>query len=546
MNKIFFKSNVTIEHYTPSITRHTHSKILFSDYDNTANDMQGMQKINPEYVVFLDFLDNIIEDFEFELLNYDNKLSQATSMYLQKIQLFADAIDRNTTVFFCDLFPFISVQNRTLQVERIMTEVEKINQQIIEILSAKFVNFEKIDTQFLVARLGLSKVINLKFYENNKAPFTEEFLKEICNEILSITRNFSRDYKKVIVLDCDNTLWKGIVGEDGYNGIGIHPYNYPGNIFYKIQKDIKRIKEKGAILAISSKNNLSDVKEVFDKNKNMVLQWDDFSAFAINWEPKPENLSLISKELNLGTDSFVFIDDSNVEIHQMQDRLPGVEAFQVPKRLSNYRADLGQFLYKNFCRSLSGSDKTLEYKTRKLAENLKQETKTFDEFVDALEINLLVSQINSSTFARCHSLINKTNQFNLNGFRMSEAELAEFCNRENAKVYTCTVADKFGESGLTALILLEIENELISVKHMVVSCRILGRGIEEVLLDYVLSLLPKSEQLHNIKFCYLKTAKNQIVNDFLLKILSRDNDLTKVISKKNLKLNKRKMEISYE
>jgi FkbH-like protein len=545
MNKIFFKTNITIEHHASSLTQHTQSEIFFSDYDNTANDVRTLQKINPQYVVILDFFDNIIEDFEFEILQNNDKFLEAAKMYLQKIHLFAESIDPKTTVFFCNLYPFISVHNRTLQIEKIPIEVDKINQQIIKILSAKFRNFEIIDTQFLVARLGLSRVINLKFYENNKAAFTEEFLTEICDEILCKTRNFSRDYKKVIVLDCDNTLWKGIVGEDGYDGIGIHRSNYPGNIYYKIQKDIKRLKEQGAILAICSKNNLSDVKEVFEKNRNMVLHWDDFSAYAINWDPKPDNLVSIAAELNLGIDSFVFIDDSDVEIDQMQKRLPTVEAFQVPKRLSNYRADFGGFLYTHFCRSLSGSDKSLEYKTRKLAEDSKQQAKTFDEFVDALEIKLTVNQINASTFTRCHSLLNKTNQFNLNGLRMSEAELLQFCDKENTRVYTCTVADKFGDSGLTALILLEIDNGVTSIEYMAASCRILGRGIEEVLLGYVLSL-PELEQMHSIKFCYSKTAKNQIVADFLKKILGCDIGLTEAISKKNLKLNKRKMEIYYE
>jgi len=545
MRKIFFKSNITIEHNRSFLEHCLDSEIYFSDYDNTMNDKQRIKELKPENVVILDFLDNIIEDFEFEMLRNDKRLEDVTSLYLQKIKFTADAIDANTTVFFCHLFPFIGIEGRVPQIDKIFTEVNKINQQAVSILSSKFRNFEEIDTQSITLRLGMTKVLNLKFYANNKAAFSEDFLKEVCSEIIIKTRNFSRDFKKVIVLDCDNTLWKGIVGEDGYDNIGIHPTSYPGNIFYNVQKDIKRMKEAGAILAISSKNNLNDVKEVFENNKNMVLRWDDFSAYAINWDPKPDNLNLIAQDLNLGTDSFVFVDDSNVEIEQMKDRQPGVETFQVPKRLSNYRTELGQFFYRHFSKSLSGNDKSQEYKVRSLAESLRQKTKTFDEFVDALEIRLVTSEINTSTFERCFSLLNKTNQFNLNGIRMSKAELSDFCNNQNSKIYTCTVSDKFGDSGLTALILLERCDNLLNVKHMAVSCRILGRGIEEAFLNHVLSL-PDINQTNNVKFSYLETKKNNIVRDFLQQIIGSGKNLSEPIERNKLTFSKRVMEISHE
>ena len=545
MKSIYFKSNITIEHNKSLIEEALKSIIYFSDYDNMINDTQMVEEINPDYIIFFDFLDNIIEDFEFEILGNSKNFAAVTSIYLQKIKLFTDAIDTKTTIFFCHLFPFISLQNRTPNIDKILAEVKNLNQQIVSILSSRFKNFEEIDTQSITVRLGLPNVLNLKFYANNKAAYSEDFIKEVCAEIVIKTRNFSREFKKVIILDCDNTLWKGIVGEDGCDGIGIHPSDYPGNIFYKVQKDIKRMKEEGAILAIASKNNFQDVKEVFDKNNNMVLHWEDFSAVAINWDPKPDNLNMIAKDLNLGSDSFVFIDDSDVEIQQMQDCLPGVTTYQVPKRLSNYRAELGQFFYRHFSKSLSGIDKTQEYKMRRLAENLKQQIKTFDEFVAALEISLVVSEINTSSFERCLNLLNKTNQFNLNGYKMSEAELLEFCKQENSKVYTCAVSDKFGDSGLTALVLVDKDDKLIRVNHMAASCRILGRGIEEVFLHYVLSLR-NLQHIDKVKFSYVKTEKNQITRNFLQKITGSNKDLSVPILKEDLQFNKRIMDISYE
>lgn len=347
-------------------------------------------------------------------------------------------------------------------------------------------------------------------------PYNKEFIVEFSNLLLDTLVFLTNEEKKVIILDCDNTLWNGILGEDGINGVFCDK-NVKGNIFYQFQRFLKAKKTEGFLLCLCSKNNESDVKEIFE-NKNMPLRWNDFILKKVNWEEKYKNIIEISSELNLNESSFIFIDDNEFELNS-------VKSFTNVNAIFNFRNSYEAFLKitENFAfkrKKILTDDikKTESYLALIERSNKQNSTSNFEEYLKSLEINLNILENDVNDFDRLSQLTQKTNQFNLNKKDYSKQSLYDWISRNNL-IFSLKLSDIYGDYGTVGLLLIEkVANKEYSVSNFIMSCRALGKKVEYDFFKHVTEILDK----RNIKikeFSFKKSDKNKPAEIFLQNII---------------------------
>jgi FkbH-like protein len=358
-----------------------------------------------------------------------------------------------------------------------------------------------LDLFSLCAKHGADNLINERNRYLFQTPFTKTGTEIISAELLKLIELFYTPRIKAIAVDADNTLWGGIVGEDGIDGIKIDN-NYPGIVYKKFQKYLLELKNSGIILILLSKNDAAAVDEVFAK-KQMPLSQNDFVARAVNWNSKAENLSLILEELKLTKTGIIFLDDSNTEIEEMQTRM-GIECFKMnpANPLANTETLANITALKALHVSAEDAKKTALYNDEKKRNDLGSAMTSKADFIASLEITISVTCNDENHLERITQLTNKTNQFNLTTKRYELSQIKELM--QNAHVYDFSVSDKFGGMGLVGVIIVK-NNE---IDTFLMSCRVLGRGIEECVLHVI------TQKHKNLKAAYCKTSKNALVEKF--------------------------------
>lgn len=320
--------------------------------------------------------------------------------------------------------------------------------------------------------------------------------------------------KKCLVFNLDNTIWSGILGEDGAHGVKMDG-DYPGNAFAYFQNGLIELSKDGIILAVCSKNNEEDVMEVWNNNPYLKLNPDYISAYRINWRNKADNIRQIAQELNIGLDSIVFIDDNPSERELVRTELPMVEVPDFPKRAYN----LMKF-YKELVDNYFGACKLTPEDTLKTAQYAANRMRTaelnrfadLDEFIKSLDIHLIIEPVNNYNISRLAQLANKTNQFNLTTQRYTAADLQQFANQGH-KVLGLSVQDRFGDYGITGLAIVKLNGPEADIDTLLLSCRILGKGIEDAFFSAIVNIL-HSEWIFKLKAKYIPTLKNKLAADF--------------------------------
>jgi len=345
-------------------------------------------------------------------------------------------------------------------------------------------------------------------------PYSADFMKYLGYKIGQYCNALINPRKKCLVLDLDNTLWGGIIGEDNLDGILLGT-DYPGNVYVEIQKIIKEISKTGVLLAINSKNNFGDVKAVFDKHPNSVLKLDDFSAYRINWNEKHINMVEIATELNIGTDSFVFIDDNPVEIGAINHLLPEVATIQFDKNNSINNLKLIRDMDFFFSLKITSEDmaKTDHYKQQATRKQLFKSFENVDEFYESLNIRISVNECNSFSISRVSQLTMKTNQFNLTTKRYTESDIKKFQNDNKTHIYYLSLKDKIGDYGIVGVFIGFERNNEINIDTFLMSCRVIGRQIEKAFIGYLMDVF-HSLGFRSINGLYIETKKNSIVKEF--------------------------------
>jgi len=325
------------------------------------------------------------------------------------------------------------------------------------------------------------------------------------------TEEFSLRRKKCLVLDLDNTLWGGILGEDGIDGIKIGG-DYPGKAFLYFQKALAELVRCGVILTVCSKNNEPDVLEAWEKNPFMVLRKDSFSAWRINWNDKAGNIRELAQELNIGLDSMVFVDDSPAERELVRQALPMVEVPDFPDqpyRLPEFFRMLVERWFRIYSVNDEDRQKTAQYKANAQRSEAKAHFTDFNEFLKSLDMELTVRKLDEFSLPRVAQMTQKTNQFNLTTRRYTDGVIKAFVS-EGWIIYTLSVNDRFGDSGITGAIMVTPDGR---IDEFLMSCRVLGRGIESAFIRRVLSML-RERGITRVSAEYIPTLKNAQVKDF--------------------------------
>lgn len=409
--------------------------------------------------------------------------------------------------------PYSGAYGNLFEQSPFFTLIKRANEEL-KSLSKELNNIYICDVNALVHRHGEKNIRDFRGLYAFDTPFTNDFFLVLAKEWFAYARVLLGQTKKCIVVDLDNTLWGGVVGETGPLGIELGP-DYPGLAYQNFQHALLDLYKRGIILAINSKNNAGDVAEVFAKNPHMVLSEDHFAAIRTNWDDKAKNLISIAEELNIGLDSLVFLDDDAVNRDLVRSMLPDVTVPVLPSTPEEYVPALYSLdLFNQFRLTEEDAEKAKMYADERQRKNIAYSTQSVEEYVRALDIMIVVEKNDHSSIPRLSQLTLKTNQFNLTTRRYGEGALSQIL-QEGALIFSGDVSDKFGNYGKTIMaIFVPADPGVLELDTFLMSCRVMGRGVEEGFMKYVANELLELG-FERMNAAYIPTSKNTPSKDFL-------------------------------
>jgi FkbH-like protein len=372
--------------------------------------------------------------------------------------------------------------------------------------NVKFVDIDQFTNNF-----AYDELVDMRYYFNGLLTYSPKLAKPFDRFFTQQLNAIFGVRKKCLVLDLDNVLWGRILGEDGLNKIDLGE-SYPGNAFKLFQEYIGQIQKQGIILTICSKNNLNDVLEVWEKHPDMVLKKDDFASVKINWDDKAKNIMEIASELNIGLDSLVFIDDNPRERELVKSLLPEVTVPEFPTKpylLLDFIKKVYTGYFQVYSLTEEDKSKTQQYFHNAKRKDLKLKSLELSDYIRKLEIAIKFENADEMNIARIAQMTQKTNQFNLTTLRFTETEIERSIN-QGEMVSCARVSDKFGDSGITIASIINIDQtkKEADIKLLLLSCRILGNGIENEYLKIILNDLFK-KGVKTVYATFIPTNKNK-------------------------------------
>ena len=357
-----------------------------------------------------------------------------------------------------------------------------------------------------------------KLWYATKNPYSLDYIRTIGLKIFNIINSIICPIK-VIAFDLDDTLWGGIVGEVGNNGIRLGGHDPLGELYQDIQRVLLNAKKNGIILGVLSKNNKEDALEVFNKNNNMIIKYSDLDFFKCNWEEKYLNLENVSSKLNLSLENFAFLDNSEIEREKMMQFLPSVKTINLPKNHFEWARSLHDVLPIKHENTNEDKLRDKHYKLEKIREN--QINRFIKENKNSLEENyipkILEVKISEEVFdlLRIHQLFSRTNQFNLSTQRLNREQISALNKNKDIYLKSFRVSDKFGDYGICGVYIAKIYLKNLEIKDFIISCRALGIGLENYIFNDLISIA-KMNNLKSLLFNYKETKKNKPIFKFLL------------------------------
>jgi len=416
-------------------------------------------------------------------------------------------------VLFTTVVPDPSVPQPFFENVRLQQIATKLN-QILWDFQSNNLWFQVLDFPGLATFHGLQNLTDVRYEAMGRMFLNPRGAQLISNFIARALAALTRTPKKVLALDLDNTLWGGVLGEDGPEGISCGG-DGKGYAFLRFQKAVARLKANGILLAICSKNNESDVLSVFETHPDFHLRIKDFVTHRINWLPKAENLKSMADELNVNIDSFVFFDDSPFECEQVRQQLPMVDVIQAPGEPADYIKALSEYRgFDIFRVTDEDRQRSKQYLDEAQRQTLRKQTTNLGEFYASLDMKVTVSQVNEKTLPRAHQLIHKTNQFNLTTLRLDEGQLRTMLADPTYKLYIFQLSDRLGESGLIGLAILKADKKTWKIENFLMSCRVIGRTVEFALMRFIVQEAAKA-RAGEIHARFIPSARNQVAANYL-------------------------------
>ena len=394
-------------------------------------------------------------------------------------------------------------------------QLRKLNYKLMEV-ARECPNLYICDLATIQNKLGRDTVFQPSIYVSTEMVLSIEALPWVASRILDIICALKGKIKKCLVLDLDNTLWGGVIGDDGIENIQIGHGLGIGKAFSEFQLWIKKLKERGVILAVCSKNTESVAKEPFIEHPDMILKLDDIAVFVANWENKADNIRRIQQILNIGFDSMVFLDDNPFERNMVRANIPDIVVPELPEDPGEYLEYLyGLNLFETVSYSAADSERTRQYQVEARRVSERMSFANEDEFLASLEMVSDIQAFTPFNIPRVAQLSQRSNQFNLRTVRYTEGDIERMGkDSERYAPFTFTLADKFGDNGLICVVILEKDNraKTLFIDTWFMSCRVLKRGMERFTLN-VLVRYARDNGFKKIIGEYIPTAKNKMVED---------------------------------
>ncbi len=458
------------------------------------------------------------------------QLAQEIASYRNKLDLVLDSIDASKPFIIFSLVNLFPLR-LTGDDAAVNEAITSFNGHAIE-LSRQRPNVKWVDFSDFTCRYDAESLINWKYYLMSQSLINPKLTHDFQAWWQRVEGEMAMQRKKCLILDLDNTLWGGVLGEDGIDGIQLGG-EYPGKAYSYWQRALLQLSRTGVILAVCSKNNEADVQEAWESNPHMVLKREHFSASRINWQDKATNIRDIAAELNIGLDSMVFLDDNPAERELVKQLLPQVEVPDFPTKPYLLMPFFKQLVDKYFrIYSVTKEDlaKTEQYRSNALRRAEQSRFADLDQYLYSLDMQLDIIPADEHNLPRIAQMTQKTNQFNLTTHRYSEADVQQRLDK-GWHVYCVRVSDRFGDSGITgAMFLQPMGGEEVNIDSLLLSCRILGKGIEDAFVKTVLNLL-RLDGYRKLTADYIPTAKNGQTADFYDRLgmvcVKEDEDGTK-------------------
>lgn len=528
--KIAFLRNITIDPIIPYLRfmcfeEGFKADIYMGNYDNVMQDILSSEsflyKHEADILVVCLKIDTLSESLSKSFVTiYPNEIKREIDYLLGYIEKVFKGIRRNTNAmvlihnFETPVYPSFGIldyQDRSKQINTF----RQINLRLVDLVN-RYENTFIVDTDLLQSILGYHRFIDKRYWHIGRSPYTRESLMLMAKEYIKFLKANKGKNSKCLVLDCDNTLWGGIIGEDGIENIKIGK-TYPGSPYLEFQQAILNLYNRGVVLAICSKNNEKEVRCVLKDHPDMLLRENNFANIKVNWNDKVTNLKSISKELNIGLDSLVFVDDSKFETNMVIHYLPEVKVINLPKDPTRYQDILNS---SGFFDSLTFSEEDKLRGQMYCSENKRKKFKAqftnLEEYYRSLEMELIICNADDFSISRIAQLTQRTNQFNLTTQRFSESEIRDMSNSNDYKVLSIRLKDHFGDAGIIGVAILNYMEDHAIIDAFLLSCRVIGRGIEDVSLKLCMEQA-KSLGKQEIHGLYIKTRKNDIASDFYQK-----------------------------
>lgn len=451
-----------------------------------------------------------------EFSHFSNKQSFADTKVSHISNLVSLLIERTKSkIIFCNFHElndgvFGNFANKTEQ--SFLFQIRKLNYGLMN-LAARTPNLFIVDTQNLFASRGMAEAFDSKLYIHADIIFSLDFLALLACNTAQVIGAIQGNFKKCVILDLDNTLWGGVIGDDGIENIQIGDLGL-GKAFTALQSWLLSLKNRGIILAVSSKNTESIAKEVFERHPGMTLRLDDISVFAANWETKVDNIMFIQSVLNIGFDSMVFLDDNPFERGIVKQNIPDIAVPDLPEDPAGYVPYL-QSLNLFETASFSGEDtkRTKQYQEEAGRMVLQKTFANEDEFLSSLNMVALIEPVNNFTRPRVAQLTQRSNQFNLRTVRYTDEDINRMMNDPSYVTFAVSLSDTYGDYGLISAVFLQKKSEeTLFIDTWIMSCRVLKRGVECFLLNEIMMHAVDSGFKY-IDGEYIPTPKNGLVKD---------------------------------
>jgi FkbH-like protein len=364
-----------------------------------------------------------------------------------------------------------------------------------------------VDYDALVARRGADRWHDDAKWRAVRLPIAAAELDWMAAEWMRYVHPLAGRVAKVVALDLDNTLWGGVVGEEGLDGIklGVEP---PGAYFLDFQRALLDISRRGVLLALCSKNNLSDAMEVLETHPSMLLRPADFACIRINWQDKASNLRAIAKELNLGIDSIAFVDDNPAERHLIEEQLPEVSVLELPAEPADYARSIRDWpLLERLRVTEEDALRNSFYAQDRSRAELQLSADSMEDYYRSLGMRIEVSLMREASVSRTAQLLQKTNQFNLTTRRHSEEDLWRFMSDPSWAVFTLAASDRFGDLGQVGVAVVRLEGTICHLDSFLLSCRVIGRTIETAFLSCIIEFA-RTRGICKVRAQFIPTKKN--------------------------------------